>query len=83
MQSSEVKMDSQVNFSIPADWLTTAEAASAAPGGAMTKSGMSHLLRTGKVKAVKRANRWWVDPASLAAYEPERGTRARIGKKPE
>jgi hypothetical protein len=44
---------------------------------------MSNLLRLGKVRAVKRGGVWWVDPKSLAAYQPERSTRARISQKLE
>lgn len=69
------------NFEIPSDWLTAREAAAKVPGGAMTVSGMTAILRDGKVKAVKRGERWWVDPVSLAAYVPERSTRKRISAK--
>lgn len=70
-----------VNFKIPDDWLTAREAAKIAPGGAMTTSNMTNLLRRRKIKGHKRNDQWWVDPVSLKAYRPERSSRQRISAK--
>jgi excisionase family DNA binding protein len=50
----------------PADWLTTKEAAHHL---AVRHEYVSELCRTGKLQAVKRANAWFIDPASVVRYK--------------
>lgn len=63
------------------EWLSASEAAAKAPGGAMTVSNITALLRRGVIKGVKRGKIWFVDPESLQQYRPAQGNRPRISRK--
>jgi excisionase family DNA binding protein len=49
----------------PAEWLTTREVAHLLN---VRYEYVSELCRLGKLKAIKRANAWFIDPASVVRY---------------